>query len=82
MARTQGTQVELPLNKEKVVWGQIVKGLKCYAEEFGPLTLGTGQVTEEEVGWYEMIRDGEDCGRRNHTPFRWKGVQILLFFFF
>lgn len=57
-----------------------MKGLKCYAEEFGPLTW-TGQVTEEEVGWYEMIRSGEDCGRQNHTPFRWKGIQILFFFF-
>ena len=48
MARTQGAyQLELSINKENVVQGQIVKGLRRYAEEFGSSILGTGQVIEE-----------------------------------
>lgn len=51
MTGTQGAWVELSINTEKVIQGQIMKGLKGYAEECSnAFTLGTGQATEEGIG--------------------------------
>lgn len=42
---------ELPTNQSGTVSpSQIVKGLKCSAEELGPLTSGTEQVAKEGSG--------------------------------
>ena len=56
MATAHGTQVELPKKQSgNVSQSQIVKGLKCYAAEFGLLTSGAEQVTKKEVGWYVIV---------------------------
>lgn len=51
MTSTQGAWVELPINTEKVIQGQIRKGLKGYSEDAQmSLTLETGQATEDGSG--------------------------------